>query len=56
MAFQTKIKICGLTSPEDIIAAVKARADLLGFVFYKKSSRYIIPTTLLTEVLIKLPP
>jgi phosphoribosylanthranilate isomerase len=38
---RTRIKICGLTRPEDIRAAVGAGADALGFVFYPKSPRYV---------------
>ena len=39
----TRIKICGLTRPEDVIFSVKAGADALGFVFYKASPRYVTP-------------
>jgi phosphoribosylanthranilate isomerase len=34
-----KVKICGITRPEDVDASVQAGADLLGLVFYEKSPR-----------------
>ena len=39
----TTVKICGLTSPEGIAAAVSAGARYLGFVFFAKSPRHVTP-------------
>ena len=38
---RTRIKICGLTRPEDVIAVAEAGADAVGFVFYPPSPRNI---------------
>lgn len=35
------VKICGLTSPEDVIAAADAGARYVGFVFFPKSPRNV---------------
>jgi len=50
---QTRIKICGLRTPADIEAAVAARVDAVGFVFYPQSPRAISPEdagTLITQL------
>jgi phosphoribosylanthranilate isomerase len=37
----TKIKICGIKTVADALAAMDAGADMIGFNFYPKSPRYI---------------
>jgi len=41
MSARTRIKICGVSRPEDVTAAVDAGADAVGFVFHPGSPRYL---------------
>ncbi|MFN3746530.1 MAG: phosphoribosylanthranilate isomerase [Hyphomicrobiaceae bacterium] len=38
-----KVKICGIKTPEALQAALAARADFIGFVFYPPSPRSLAP-------------
>lgn len=37
----TLVKICGLSTPETLLATIAAGADMAGFVFFEKSPRHI---------------
>lgn len=39
----TKIKLCGLSHSQDIAAVNQWKPEYIGFVFYKKSMRYVSP-------------
>ena len=52
---ETKVKICGITSVADGVAAAEAGADMIGLMFYDKSPRHIsLPTA--AEISRALPP
>jgi phosphoribosylanthranilate isomerase len=50
-----RIKICGLTRPEDVRAAADAGADLVGFIFAPGSPRFL-PPVVAREVAAATPP
>lgn len=52
---RTRIKVCGIRTPDDALAAVDAGADALGFVFTRRSPRFIDPAEA-AEILAGLPP
>lgn len=55
MPMTVHVKICGITNPEDATAAVEAGADALGFVFHRKSPRFVEPQVV-KSIVAGLPP
>lgn len=41
---KSRVKICGLSTPETVSAAVEAGAAFVGFNFFEKSPRFVSPT------------
>ena len=47
---QPKLKVCGLTKLDQIEELISLKADFLGFIFYKKSPRYVLDSLTLEEI------
>ena len=52
---QVKVKICGMTSLNDVKVAVDGGVDAVGFIFYKKSPRSVTMQAV-REIVLELPP
>jgi phosphoribosylanthranilate isomerase len=55
MSYQVRVKICGVTTPADALAAVEAGADAVGLNFYPPSPRFVDAATA-SAILRELPP
>ncbi|MGX7589719.1 phosphoribosylanthranilate isomerase [Candidatus Vidania fulgoroideorum] len=44
MFLRTRIKFCGIRRRKEVINCIRLGVDYIGFIFYKRSFRYISPT------------
>jgi len=52
---RTRVKICGITRPEDGVAVAESGADAIGLVFYRRSPRAVDPAQA-RQIVAALPP
>lgn len=45
---RVRVKICGLTREDDVVAAIEAGADAVGFNCFPSSQRYVTPSRLMS--------
>ncbi|WP_353145200.1 phosphoribosylanthranilate isomerase [Chryseobacterium sp.] len=45
-----ELKVCGLTKPNQIQELIAMKVDFLGFIFYKKSPRYVLNHLALEDI------
>ena len=53
---RTRVKICGITSVEDALAAAEAGADAVGMILYAPMAGRMVDANLAREIAMKLPP
>ncbi|WFB67747.1 phosphoribosylanthranilate isomerase [Chryseobacterium sp. WX] len=46
----SRLKVCGLTKPDQIQELIAMKTDFLGFIFYEKSPRYVLNHLSLEEI------
>lgn len=44
MTVSPKVKVCGITRPEDAVAALELGVDFIGINLYERSQRYVAPS------------